>query len=67
MSFGPNQVNQFERAADYIDRIFRGANPGDLPVQGPTVFDLVLNLGTARALGLTFPNDLLATATEVIE
>ena len=67
MSFGPNQVNQFERAADYIDRIFRGANPGDLPVQGPTVFDLVLNLGTATALGLTFPNDLLATATEVIE
>lgn len=67
MSFGPNQVNQFERAADYIDRIFRGANPGDLPVQGPTLFDLVLNLRTAQAMGLAFPPDLLATATEVIE
>jgi putative ABC transport system substrate-binding protein len=67
MSFGPNQVNQFERAVDYVDRVFRGANPGDLPVQGPTVFDLVLNLPAARAIGLSFPPALLATATEVIE
>jgi putative ABC transport system substrate-binding protein len=67
MSYGPNTRLQFRDGATYVDRILRGARPGDLPVQLSTKFELVLNLKTATALGLTVPDSLLATADEVIE
>ena len=67
MSYGPDTADIFRRAADYVDRMLKGANPAELPVQQPTKFQLVLNLKTANALGLTVPPSLLAVSDEVIE
>jgi putative ABC transport system substrate-binding protein len=67
LSYGPNYPSVFRRAADYVDKIMRGAKPSDLPIEQPTKFDLVINLTIARALGVTIPEKLLAIADEVIE
>ena len=67
MSYGANYPDLFRRAADFVDKILRGAKPADMPVEQPTRFDLVINLTTAKALGLTIPETLLATADEVIQ
>ena len=67
ISYGPNTHDPVQRAAGYVDRILKGEKPADMPVQAPTKYELVINLRTAKALGLTFPQSLLATADEVIE
>jgi putative ABC transport system substrate-binding protein len=67
MSYAANFTEQYQRAADYVDKILRGAKPADLPVEQPTKFDFVINLTTAKVLGLTIPDKLLALADEVIE
>jgi putative ABC transport system substrate-binding protein len=67
LSYGPNITDMFRRAADYVDKILRGAKPAELPVEQPTRFDLIVNLTTAKALGLVLPSALLARADEVIE
>jgi putative tryptophan/tyrosine transport system substrate-binding protein len=67
MAYGPNFADLFRRAADHVDKILRGAKPGEIPVEQPTKFDLVINLTTAKALGLTIPESFLLRADEVIE
>ena len=67
MSYGPNYPDLFRRAAEYVDKILRGARPGELPVEQATRFDLIVNLTTAKALGLTIPEPFLLRANEMIE
>ena len=67
MCYGPDHYELFRRSATYVDRILRGTKPADLPVEQPTKFELVLNLKTAKALGLTIPDKFLALADDVIE
>ncbi len=67
ISYGPDRIRPFRLAAGYVDRILKGEKPGDLPVQAPTKYELVVNRKTAKSLGLEIPSSLLATADEVIE
>jgi putative ABC transport system substrate-binding protein len=67
ISYGPNRVEPYRRAAEYVDRILKGENPGDMPVQAPTKYEMIVNLKAAKALGLTIPPSVLARADEVIE
>jgi len=67
MSYGPNFPDLFRRAADYVDKILRGTKPGNIPVEQPTKFDLIINLTTAKVLGLAIPETFLLRANELIE
>ena len=67
MSYGPNEADLFRRAGDIVDKVLRGAKPADIPVEQPTKFEMIINLKTAKTLGLTIPESFLVRADEVIE